>query len=454
DTLFQLSAQGAESDGYRASVDQKIRSLNVGVSQPTALGVLGADFRSFEENTLSPDSIPLATFQRNPRAAPAGSTTAKRDGSSVNLWLESNIPEEAKIRGRVSYDESKSDVVTSFSSFALNKKRHSGDFSLSTRLRDSRVLAGLDFFDAAIGSTRSNLLKVAQQSSALYLNSETPVGESLVNLGVRQQSMKNTFTRTTASGSQASRENLVSWSTGGLSPIAASVLRYSIQSSFSFPNTDQLYTFHPTTFAPTDINPGIKPMKSDEAQVALSQSFDGIRTELAGRFLKIKDEIGFKSACSGAGSASCNTNLFDTTRLIVFASVGGRPSPSLSWSLSADSIQSTVDSGTNAGKRVPMVPKLVVKGSASLKRDGSVYRLLANHRGNMVQSDDFGNTGFRIPSRLTLDAGYTHTWPSTKLQLAFWVRNLTDKQYFDFASFGSVAPADGRAIELRIKQDF
>ena len=454
DTLFQLSAQGAESDGYRASVDQKIRSLNVGVSQPTALGVLGANFRSFEENTLSPDSIPLATFQRNPRAAPAGSTTAKRDGSSVNLWLESNIPEEAKIRGRVSYDESKSDVVTSFSSFALNKKRHSGDFSLSTRLRDSRVLAGLDFFDAAIGSTRSNLLKVAQQSSALYLNSETPVGESLVNLGVRQQSMKNTFTRTTASGSQASREDLVSWSTGGLSPIAASVLRYSIQSSFSFPNTDQLYTFHPTTFAPTDINPGIKPMKSDEAQVALSQSFDGIRTELAGRFLKIKDEIGFKSACSGAGSASCNTNLFDTTRLIVFASVGGRPSPSLSWSLSADSIQSTVDSGTNAGKRVPMVPKLVVKGSASLKRDGSVYRLLANHRGNMVQSDDFGNTGFRIPSRLTLDAGYTHTWPSTKLQLAFWVRNLTDKQYFDFASFGSVAPADGRAIELRIKQDF
>jgi len=454
DTLFQLSAQGAESGGYRASVDQKIRSLNLGVSQPTPLGVLGVDLRSFEENTLSPDSIPLATFQRNPRAAPTGSTTAKRDGSGLNLWLESNITQEAKVRGRVSYDESKNDVVTSFSSFTLNKKRYSGDFSLSTRLRNSRVLAGLEFFDAAIGSTRSNLLEVEQQSSALYLSSETPAGESLVNLGVRQQSMKNTFTRTAASGSQRSREDLMSWSIGGLSPIAASVLRYSIQSSFSFPNTDQLYTFHPTTFAPTDINPGIRPMKSDEAQVALSRSFGGVKAELGSRFLKIKDEIGFKSACSGAGSASCNTNLFDTKRLIAFASVGGTPSPRLSWSLSADSIQSTVDSGTHAGKRIPMVPKLVVRGSASWKQDRGAYRVLANHRGNMVQSDDFGNTGFQIPSRVTLDAGYTHTWPSTKLELAFWVRNLTDRQYFDFASFQSVAPADGRSIELRIKQDF
>jgi len=247
----------------------------------------------------------------------------------------------------------------------------------------------------------------------------------------------------------------VSWSIGGLSPIAASVLRYSIQSSFSFPNTDQLYTFEPAPpFAPADINPGIKPMKSDEAQVALSRSFDGIKAELGGRFLRIKDEIGFKSACSGAGTASCNTNLFDTKRVIAFVSLGGKPSPSLSWSLSADSIQSKVDSGTNIGKRVPMVPKIVVKGAASWKQDRGAYRLLANHRGNMVQSDDFGNTGFRIPSRLTLDAGYTHTWPSKKLELAFWVRNLTDKQYFDFASFGSVAPADGRSIELRIKQDF
>ena len=170
--------------------------------------------------------------------------------------------------------------------------------------------------------------------------------------------------------------------------------------------------------------------------------------------LKIKDEIGFKPACSGAGSASCNTNLFDTKRLIGFASVGGTPSPRLSWSLSADSIQSRVDSGLHAGKRVPMVPNLVVRGSASWKQDRGAYRFLANHRGNMVQSDDFGNTGFRIPSRVTIDAGYTHTWPSTKLELAFWVRNLTDRQYFDFASFQSVAPADGRSIELRIKQDF
>lgn len=458
DTQLQVSAQQAEADGYRESVNQKIRSLNLGISQSTEIGLIGVDLRSFEEDTLLPNSITLTTFQGNPRAAPPGTTTAKRRGSNVGLSLSSPLTRATQLKARISYDDSKNDLsfVSAFpqSPFTLIAKRFAGDVSVSKKVSTTRVLAGLELFDASVETNRTNLLRVEQRSKALYVSSETPVSSSLLNLGIRQQTMTNTFTPTTAAGAQRSNEDLRSWSVGGLTPLAKTTLRYSIQSSFAFPNADQLFTFHPTTFAPTDVNPGIRAMKSDEAQIALSRSFNQTKVEAGSRFLTIKDEIGFKSACSGAGSASCNTNLFDTQRLIAFARISGSLTSSVSWAASADRIQSKIESGTNSGKRVPMVPDLVAKGSLSWKRDQSLYRVVANHRGQMVQSDDNANSDFRIPARLTLDAGYSYAWPSQRRELSLWVRNLTDRQYFDFASFGSVAPADGRSVELRVKQDF
>jgi outer membrane receptor protein involved in Fe transport len=53
-----------------------------------------------------------------------------------------------------------------------------------------------------------------------------------------------------------------------------------------------------------------------------------------------------------------------------------------------------------------------------------------------------------------LDAGYSYAWSTQRREISLWVRNITNKQYFDFASFESVAPADGRSVELRVKQDF
>ena len=165
---------------------------------------------------------------------------------------------------------------------------------MSKKVSTTRVLAGLELFDASVESTRTNLLRVEQRSKALYISSETPVRASLLNLVIRQQTMTTTFTRTNASGAQGSNETLRSWSIGGLTPLAETTFRYSIQSSFAFPTTDQLFTFDRNTFAPADINPGIKAMKSDEAQIALSRSFDQTKVEAGSRFLKIKDEIGFK----------------------------------------------------------------------------------------------------------------------------------------------------------------
>jgi len=70
----------------------------------------------------------------------------------------------------------------------------------------------------------------------------------------------------------------------------------------------------------------------------------------------------------------------------------------------------------------------------------------------MIQYDDPANSYSPIPQRVTFDVGYSHD--AKGQELAVWIRNLANHQYFDYASYGSVAPADGRSIEVRFKQTF
>jgi iron complex outermembrane receptor protein len=452
---FGLSAQQAETDGYRAMSAQDIRSIKIDASRRTSSGEIGINLRSFTEEILQPSSISLEAFQKNPRAVPDETTETSRRGSNTDLWITRKIDELTGVRARISYGQVRSTYNFSnlfYEDSRTHNDRYSGDFFVARDLTVGKVLAGLDFFDAESESTRTKRFSVYQRSRALYLNSEIPVRESLVNLGVRHQRIANTFYQTRGTNPQTSDEDIVSWSVGGLTPIAGGTLRLSVQSSFSFPTADQLYTFGGNDFAPKDIYPGIRAMSSNETQFAFTRKLDLYRIEWGGRYIEIRDEIGFKPDC--VGSDACNTNLYDTSRMIGFVKVSGSVSPEFSWSISADRIQSEIESGRNAGKRVPMVPNFVAKTSFSWARDGHHLRLIANHRGHMAQSGDDSNTGFRIPSRLTLDLGYSRSWRNESTELAIWLRNLADSQYFDFSAYGFVSPADGRSIDLRFKQSF
>jgi len=452
---FGLSAHQAETDGYRAMSAQDIRSIKIGASRRASWGEIGINMRSFTEEILQPSSISLEAFEKNPRVAPDDVTETSRRGSNTDLWITRELDKLNGFRARISYGQLRS--IYNFSNLfyedsTTHNDRYSGDFFVTREISVGKVLAGLDFFDAESESTRTKRFSIHQRSRALYLSSEIPVRESLVNLGVRHQQIANTFYQTRETNPQTSDEDIMSWSLGGLTPIAGGTLRFSIQSSFSFPTADQLYTFGGNDFAPKDIYSGIRAMRSNETQFAFTRKLELYRIEWGARYIEIKDEIGFKPDC--VGSDACNTNLYDTSRIIGFLKLSGNFSPEFSWSISADRIQSEIESGQNLGKRVPMVPDFVAKTSFSWARDGNYLKLIANHRGHMAQSGDDGNTGFRIPSRLTLDLGYSRSWRSEGRELSIWLRNLTDSQYFDFSAYGFVSPADGRSIDLRFKQSF
>ncbi len=149
---------------------------------------------------------------------------------------------------------------------------------------------------------------------------------------------------------------------------------------------------------------------------------------------------------------SCNTNLYDTTRLILSLEGSGRISKGWAWRASVDRVQAKIDSGSNKDNLVPMVPNLVARAALTYQSTAGQFQMLANHRGKMFKNSDNANSSSKIPERVVVDAGYAIA--SKTQELSFWIRNLADHQYFDFAETWGVAPADGRSMELRFKQTF
>jgi iron complex outermembrane receptor protein len=449
-TSFNVSAQQAETNGYRHGAEQRLKSAHFGVEHTTPIGRIGVTHRASNEDVYQPNSISLASFQADSRFRDYLTRSERRGNNTDLLW--SSTPQRPSVwSARFSKENSKNETTWT----RYETERNTLDLQLTQNLNGGRLITGLEHFDANSKSSRQNRLRVDQLSSAAYASIDHAIGTSLFNFGARAQRMNNSFLGSASSPSQESKENLRSWSLGGLTPLGKSTFRYSLHSSFSFPTADQLYTYT-TSFVPVDIFSGVKAMESREGQAVLSGKFADLYFEAGGRYIEVAGEIGQLLNCVGANS--CNTNLYDTSRVIGFIKLRGGASNALSWTASIDRIQSEIESGTDSGKRVPMVPNLVARGALHLKQVDGRFSLIGNYRGDMIQSSDTANVKFRIPARLTVDVGYLRRLDSDRRELSLWIRNLADRQYFDFAAwdgFGSgVAPADGRSIELRIKQDF
>lgn len=447
ETSVQIAAQQAKTDGYREDADQTIKSLQLGLSQPTPLGTFGLDLRSAYENVNQPSAISLATFQANPQSSSNGLTRSKRRGVNTDLSWAYPLANGSEIKSRWSKESSRSQAWNVY-----DNDRDTFELSSLVKLGSSRLVAGLEYFDAESASNRSQRASVTQTSTAGFVNLEAPAGSSLFNLGLRQQQMENRFYNTSGATAEQSNENLNGWSLGGLTPIGGVDLRYSLQSSFAFPHADQLFTYQATSpYAPLDIYSGVKAMRSQEAQTSLDYKGSRARLRAGLRYLKISDEIGELTDCAGV-NVSCNTNLYDTTRVILSLEGTGRIRKGWAWRASVDRVQAKIDSGSNKDNLVPMVPSLVARAALTYQSTAGQFQMLANHRGKMFKNSDNANSSSKIPERIVVDAGYAIANKTQELSL--WIRNLADHQYFDFAETWGVAPADGRSMELRFKQTF
>lgn len=452
-----LDVQRANLDGYRRESWQAQTSVLGRVLLPTKVGELGLAFRGSDEDLRLPAAITLATFHSDPRNPGDYRTNSKRDARSGILSLDTQIAPTLKTSVKLL-----SETLERLSTTNYQTKRNSVLLDATKQYDATLLLFGAEFFDAESKSNRQNRSQVVQTSNAAYLSLERTINESKVMLGTRSQEMRNEFLTTANSVAQTSEERLTSWSLALKHPVFGGVFRGGLQSSFAFPNADQLYTFDSKSpFGPKDIYAGVGPMKSEEVQVGWFRQLPTGSFELSLRRVLIKDEIGFRSNCVGADA--CNDNLYDTARNVFSTSYSGIASSNTRFLISLDVIDAKIDSGSSKGNRVPMTPSKAIKTSLSHRLLKGTAQVVAHYRDAMYSLDDNSNSGQKIPERALVDFGWSRVFDSN-LEVQLWIRNALDKKYYDFATYldpfsisngwDGVAPGDGRAFEVSAKYRF
>lgn len=450
-----LDVQRANLDGYRRESWQAQTSILGRVILPTKLGEMSLTLRGSDEDLRLPYSISLATYNVDPRNPGLFITNSKRESRSGVVSLDTQINSTFRTALKFGSESLDRVSVNSFGNIRYSTDRNTFLLDGSKQYGKTLLLFGAEFFDAESGSTRTNRSKVTQTSNAVFVSVEQSIIDSKLMLGVRSQEMRNEFLPTAASPSQTSKERLMSWSLALKHPVMGGIMRGGLQSSFAFPNADQLFTFD-GSFTPVDIYPGVKPMKSEEAQVGWTKERQGDRFEVSIRKVLVKDEIGLKYNCVGLNL--CNDNLYDTNRAMLSASYRYRVGQSSSAYIAADLVDAEIDSGDFAGKRPSLIPRRILKVGASTKVSNGTLTLSAQYRDAMYSIDDSFNDGPRIPGRTLVDVGWAGDL-TRSFAVQAWVRNLSNERYYDFASelnrsWGGVAPGDGRSVELVAKYRF
>jgi outer membrane receptor protein involved in Fe transport len=271
--------------------------------------------------------------------------------------------------------------------------------------------------------------------------------------GARTQRVHSDFQKSTTETQSGSSDQKNALSAGLKAQLSnATSLRMGALTGFRFANADELYSFDRRTFAMLEINPNLRPMTTREYFLQAEQKYSSGKVEAHYRSIKAQDEIGYQAICGlvGATLASCNANLYDTNRSIFSLASEWLWTSSLSVKASVDFINAKIATGSNAGNRLPMTPKEVIRITAEQRFQDFSLMASSHYRGNMIQASDQSFANSLIPSRNLIDLG-AKTQLSKTISMSAWIRNLTNKNYYDYASGNGIYPADVRGFYLNIK---
>lgn len=474
---FSIAVAGIASDsvGYRDFNNSKQNSGRVGVSKKFLSSSISLGYRTFNERLELPGSLTEEQFFSNPRQAASGFSSvidSKRVGESLHLNYSHMFLDSTKFSLDIYDSEIEQTSYTIYRDYPswgrtkrlIENKRRAVQPQLETYFANAGIIFGGEFFTADANTEGDK--KVYQKSSAFYIQSAISLKSSVtVDVGLRTQEVESAFqSESTKPRSYAkSREN--AYTLGLRKRISDTVFfRGGLFTGFRFANADELYYYNnevgdPDRYEALSVNPNIEPMRSNEFYTEFSHRIQSFIIGAHWRLLRTRDEIGNSDNCGEVSGilVGCNTNLFDTKRsvLSLFSKFNGYGGVRIQAAV--DLIDAEIDSGPNAGQRVPVTPRKVVHFSVA--RDWAelgTIMVQAHSRDSMVPSLAYAGSTKKIPSRTVFSAGLQSP-PIGPFTWSFWIRNLTNKAYYDYAvdSFGfGVYPADGRSVELSAKYSF
>jgi len=448
DVNGSIALMSASSDGYRTYSESHQNSAQVKLGTSGDWGRVGFFARGFEEKAQLPGSLTQQEFSIDPRKKGAGSITSERNGGAAGVRYDRALSNDSTVSLDVFHQSSQEKLYST-----IHNSRTAFTPEFRTRWGSGQWVLGGEFADTHANTDDGK--QVGQYSQSLYAQTTQPLHPTLnLELGARTQKVSNDF-QANVSGNTTSSSSQKSGLSAALRHQLSenTVLRAGAMTGFRFANADELYYFAPVyPYSLLAINPQVKPMSTREYFAQMEQTYAAGKFDVHYRNIHASDEIGYLYDCGTiVGTAtSCNTNLYDTQRQVLSVNGHWKPNTTLTLKAGLDFIDATIDSGANAGNRIPLTAKRVARLTAEQRMDGYTLIATSRYRSNMVQSSD--QTGFYplMPSRNVVDLGMS-TALSKTVSVSAWIRNLFDKSYYDFAQYNGLYPADGRGLFINLK---
>lgn len=452
-----LSLMSAHSDGHRQHSDSRQESAQFRLSHTSALGKVSVIARGFEETANLPGSLTRDEYAVDPKKASSSyAPHTHRTGNSLGIKYDRAIGADdlltVDVLQQTSKDESYGTYYSSYSASTITNKRISVNPEYRMKLGVAQFVFGGEFSSADANTDSGK--QVHRSSESAYVQAMRPMGYGItLDGGARTQRVHSDFQKSTTQAQTGSSDQKNAFSAGLKAQLSeATSVRVGALTGFRFANADELYLFDRSTFAMLEINPNLRPMSTREYFLHAEQKYTSGKVEAHYRNIKAQDEIGYQAICGSVGAtlASCNANLYDTTRSIFSLASEWSVTPSLSVKASVDFINAKIATGSHAGNRLPMTPKEVVRITAEHRFQDLTVMASSHYRGNMIQASDQSFSNPLIPSRNLIDLG-AKTQLSKTISMSAWIRNLTNKNYYDYASGNGIYPADVRGFYLNIK---
>ncbi len=452
-----LSLMSAHSDGHRQHSDSRQESAQFRLSHTSALGKVSVIARGFEETANLPGSLTRDEYAVDPKKASSSyAPHTHRTGNSLGIKYDRAIGADdlltVDVLQQTSKDESYGTYYSSYSASTITNKRISVNPEYRMKLGVAQFVFGGEFSSADANTDSGK--QVHRSSESAYVQAMRPMGYGItLDGGARTQRVHSDFQKSTTQAQTGSSDQKNAFSAGLKAQLSeATSVRVGALTGFRFANADELYLFDRSTFAMLEINPNLRPMSTREYFLHAEQKYTSGKVEAHYRNIKAQDESGYQAICGSVGAtlASCNANLYDTTRSIFSLASEWSVTPSLSVKASVDFINAKIATGSHAGNRLPMTPKEVVRITAEHRFQDLTVMASSHYRGNMIQASDQSFSNPLIPSRNLIDLG-AKTQLSKTISMSAWIRNLTNKNYYDYASGNGIYPADVRGFYLNIK---
>ncbi len=449
-TRGSISLMNSKVDGYRQFSDSDQRSAQVRLANSSELGRVSFFVRGFEENANLPSYLTPAQFEADPKRIGRYPISTERSGAATGLKYQRALEGDDLVSIDTFHQELKDKTYDT-----IRNTRTSINPEYKTNLRGHQLILGGEFVDAEANTDAKK--QVGQQTQSAFVQVFRPLtNKTTVDVGIRTQRADSRFQTVSGAATTSASAHKTGGSIGALTQLSdMSSLRVGALTGFRFPNADELYTFNRSTYSLLEINPSVKPMSTREYFLQFEQRHQTGKWAAHYRHIDATDEIAYQYACGVVGgvAASCNGNLYDTKRSILSLSSDWKASSASMLKVNIDFVDATIATGADAGHRIPLTPKQVVRVTYEQKIGSYVAMSSVHHRSAMVQASDQSASNPEIPSRTIVDLGLRTQFSQT-VSGSFWVRNAFDKSYYDYATYNGVYPADGRGIFANLKVGF